>query len=189
MTSDRSRISIWIATVTLETIDDRFSETNPYIGKNIDRLRGLFRVVEKVSFEISGDGIILFPGGWIHTGKDPAESIFPFIEKEISNCLKKFPAHIVVSIGIDGSFNREGFDEDQISISLDKSGIISIGRKYQVKTTEKKKCVKLTTDFRLGELGKPRIFSLNGIRFYPAICYDTYDPNNISWRIQESMLS
>jgi len=176
MTSDHSRSSIWVATVTLQTSDDRFSETNPYTEKNKDRLEGLFRIVEKVSSEISGSGVVLFPGGWVHTGKKPAESIFSILEKKISSFLKNLSAHVVVSIGIDGSFDREGFDRDQISITLDKSGIISIAKKYQVKTSEEKKRVHLTTDFRFGDFGKSRIFSLNGIRFYPAICYDTYGP-------------
>ncbi len=175
MTSDHSQPSLWVATVTLETSNDRFSEINPYTEKNKDRIEELLRIIKKVSSEISGNGVVLFPGGWIHTGKDPVESIFPTIEKKICNFLQKISANIVVSLGIDGSF-REGIDRDQISFSLDKSGIIAIGRKYQAKTQEEKKRVHLTTDFRSGDFGKPRIFSLHGIRFYPSICYDTYGP-------------
>jgi hypothetical protein len=70
----------------------------------------------------------------------------------------------------------EGFDVDQIAIALDKTGIIAIGRKFHVLTNKERERVHLAPDNLHGELGKPRIFSLNGVRFFPAICYDTYGP-------------
>ena len=118
-------------------------------------------------FYSQGDGFTLV--------KIQHHPFFPHIEKKISSLLEKFSAHIIVSLGVDGSYD-EGFDKDQLSVSIDKSGIIALGRKYQARSVKEKKTIHFTGDFRSGDFGKPRIFSLNGVRFYPAICYDTFGP-------------
>ena len=169
---------MWIATVTLETVNDKNTENNPdkNATTNKDRMAALKRIVNTLVSISKEDGVIIFPGGWFHQGKESAESAFPFIEGEIKKILKKIPSHIFISLGLDGSIDNQGYDRDQMALALDKTGIIAIGRKYQALTGEERKRIHLATDYLQGEFGKPRIFSLNGIRFYPAICYDTYGP-------------
>ena len=132
------------------------------------------RIVSVLSSESTKDGVILFPGGWFHNGNESSESSFPYIEKNIKKALQKIPTHIIVSLGIDGSLDDEGFDVDQLAITLDKTGIIAVGRKFHVLTKRERDRVNLAPDYLHGDFGKPRIFSLNAVRFFPAICYDTY---------------
>jgi len=169
---------LWIATVTLQTVNDKFPDSSPQ--KNAtqikDRMAALLRIISKISSESQGDGVILFPGGWFHNGREPADFLFPFIEGKIKRNLKKIPAHIVVCLGIDGSMDEEGYDVDQLAIAVDKAGIIATCRKFHVLTKTERERVHLSPDYLHGYFGKPRIFSLNGVRFYPAICYDTYGP-------------
>jgi hypothetical protein len=168
----------WVATVTLETINDKYYENNPRknVAKNKDRLAALIRIITSVASDSSDDGVILFPGGWFHQGKDSADSAFSFIARKIKKELQKFSAHIIISLGIDGAIDEYGYDCDQMAIAVDKTGIVSISRKYQTLTKEERIRIHLAPDYLHGDDGKPRIFSLNGIRFYPAICYDTYGP-------------
>ena len=170
--------TLWIATVTLQTVNNKYPDNNPLknSSQNKDRMAALLRIISTISSESKEDGVILFPGGWFHNGKKLAESSFPFIEKKIKKVLQKIPAHIIVSLGIDGSIDVEGYDVDQLALALDKTGIIAISRKFQVLTKREQERVHLAPDYLHGELGKPRIFSLHGVRFFPAICYDTYGP-------------
>ncbi len=172
------RKKLWIATVTLQTINDKFLNKSPQ--KNAaqikDRLAALLRIIFKLSSESQDDGVILFPGGWFHNGREPAEFLFPLIEERIKKVLQKIPAHIVVCLGIDGSMDEEGYDVDQLAIALDKTGFIAISRKFHVLTKTERDRVHLAPDYIHGGFGKPRIFSLNGVRFFPAVCYDTYGP-------------
>jgi hypothetical protein len=169
---------IWIATVTLQTVNDKYPDNNPKknLAQNKNRMAALLRIISTLSSELKGDGVILLPGGWFHNGKESAESSFPIIEKKIKRVLRKIPAHIIISLGIDGSIDDEGYDIDQLAIAFDKTGIIAICRKFQVLTKRERERVHLAPDYLHGEQGKPRIFSLNGVRFFPAICYDTYGP-------------
>ncbi|WML68522.1 MAG: hypothetical protein METHP_02157 [Methanoregula sp. SKADARSKE-2] len=169
---------MWIATVTLETVNGKYPEKNSRknTATNKDRMIALIRITTILNSDSSEDGLIIFPGGWFHQGRQSAESAFSFIEKKIKSELQKFSSHIVISLGIDGSIDNEGFDRDQIAIVIDKTGIIAIGRKYQVLTAEERKKVILSPGYLQGDFGKPQIFSLNEIRFYPAICYDIYGP-------------
>jgi hypothetical protein len=169
---------MWIATVTLQTVNDKYPDNNPQKNttQNKDRMAALLRIISTLSAELKEDGVILFPGGWFHNGKESAESSFPSIEKKIKKVLQKIPAHIIVSLGIDGSTDDEGYDLDQLAVALDKTGIIAISRKFHVLTKRERERVHLAPDYLRGEQGKPRIFSLNGVRFFPTICYDTYGP-------------
>lgn len=172
---------MWISTVTLQTKNDKFptGDQRNLSARNNDRMTSLLRTISRFSSESKEDGIILFPGGWFHSGNDPAESLFPYLEKMITEELERIPAHIIVSMGIDGSIDPGGYDVDQLAVAIDRTGIIAIGRKFHTLTKKERKSIHLASDYVRGESGKPRIFSLNGIRFFPAICYDTYAPQQL----------
>jgi hypothetical protein len=175
---EERRRKLWIATVTLQTVNDKYSDSDPQknAARNRDRMAALLRIVAQLSSESKDNGVILFPGGWFHNGEEPAELLFPYIEEKIRKRLATISSHIVVSLGVDGSIDEYRYDVDQLAIAVDKTGIIAISRKFQVLTKRERERVRLSPDYLQGELGKPRIFSLSGIRFYPAICYDTYGP-------------
>ena len=82
---------MWIATVTLQTVNNKYPDNNPIknSAQNKDRMTALLRIISTLSSESKGDGVILFPGGWFHNGKESAESSFPFIEKKIKTVLQK----------------------------------------------------------------------------------------------------
>jgi len=86
----------WVATVVLQSDSD-----SDY--SNDDRMRELCTIVDRIAKETSGDGVILFPGGWFYTGKDEPRTIYDWAEPQIKDILGAMEAHIIVCIGIDGS--------------------------------------------------------------------------------------
>lgn len=110
-------------------------------------MAALLRIISSLSTQVSGDGIILFPGGWFHNGKKPAKSLLPFIETSITPELQKISAHIIVSFGVDGSLDDGGYDGDQVAVVIDKNGIIAAGRKFQAVTQNESQRIFLAPDY------------------------------------------
>ena len=152
----------WIATITLETECGKDPRSNEY------RLSGMKRIVEDVIEKTEGDGIILFPAGWLNTGKERADTIYPQVNR-----------HIFVVIGIDGYQTEEGNDRDQIGIAVDKHGIQAIGRKHHCTIDDIDAGLIAAKGPNELEQGKPRIFELNGAKYYLAVCYDITWAHNV----------
>jgi hypothetical protein len=168
----------WIATVILKSNLKIADEKDP--SNNPIRLFEMEQILGSTLEKTSGDGVILFPGGWVHTQHDRAETIYPEIERRVREILTQTDRNIKVCIGIDGFFDRpiaeDPFDQDQIAITIDKTGIIAICRKFYPSDDTERKSIILAKNCFDGELGKPRIFELNGIRYFPFVCYDVYGP-------------
>ena len=77
-------------------------------------------------------------------------------------------------LGIDGRGAK-----DQIAIAINKRGIQSIGRKFNP-TKDEKNYIEAAKNYLYREDGKPRIFSLNGKRYYLAVCYDVFGIRQLS---------
>lgn len=170
----------WIATVVLSSQIELEDEKNP--KNNQQRIDEIKVILHTITNKISGDGVILFPGGWVHTGQDPAEKIYPEIEAVIKEILGNFENKIVVCIGIDGQFDRpfkeDPYDQDQMALSIDKTGIIAIARKFFPTNKDEASHIILSTNYLEGEAGKSRTFEISGIRYYPFVCYDVYGPDS-----------
>lgn len=168
----------WIATVILSSNLNINKEKDP--ANNPIRILELENIVRSILDKISGDGVILFPAGWVHTQYNRAEIIYPEIEEKIKQILVKSNQNIKVCIGIDGFYDRpiedDPYDKDQMAITIDKTGIIAIARKYYPTDANERKNIILAKDYLEGEREKPRIFQLNGINYYPFVCYDIYGP-------------
>lgn len=168
----------WIATVILKSNLKISDEKDP--GNNPIRISEMEQILRSTIEKTSGDGVILFPGGWVHTQHERAESIYPKLELCVKEILTKTDRNIKVCIGIDGFFDRplseDPYDQDQMAITIDKTGIIAICRKFYPSDDNERKSIILAKNCYDGELGKPRIFELNGIRYFPFVCYDVYGP-------------
>ena len=154
----------WIATVVLQS-NEKYS--------NEERMNVLSKVVESILEKSSGNGVILFPGGIFSTGENEAKTYYNEVEETVKNILSKTERNIVVCAGIDGSVDTEGYSHGQIGIAVSKKGIDAIGRKFHPAPQEKEH-VKLADDASCKEDGKSRIFTLNGIKYYMCVCYDSY---------------
>lgn len=168
----------WVGTVILqsnvEVADEKHPRNNPMRIAELDQI--LRVLVERTS----GDGVILFPGGWVHTQYEPAETIYPELERCVTEVLSGTARDLKVCIGIDGFFNRENgddpYDQDQMALTVDRTGIIAIARKFHPTDDVERRNIILAKNHVDGELGFPRIFELNGVRYFPFVCYDVYGP-------------
>lgn len=154
----------WIATVTLQ------SEHEKDPTKNDERLKEIPRIISSIRASRSSDGIILFPGGWIHTGSNEAQSEEDAVRIAVSTALERSSSDVLVCIGIDGKMDAAGFDHDQVALLLDKNGIRQRVRKFCASPQEKNV---ISHDLEpLNEAIKSHIFSFKGKRFFIAVCYD-----------------
>jgi len=168
----------WIATVilrsNLETHEEKDPENNPF------RISNLETIIQLILEQVDGDGVILFPAGWVHSQYNRAEVLYPEIEQKVKKILTKSNQNIKVCIGIDGFYDRpienDPYDKDQMAITIDKTGIIAIARKFYPTDVNERKNIILANNNLEGECNKPRTFQLNGIHYFPFVCYDVYGP-------------
>ncbi|MCW7076637.1 MAG: hypothetical protein OCU18_05020 [Candidatus Syntrophoarchaeum sp.] len=162
----RKDLNGWVATVILQSDSD--SEYS-----NDDRMEELRTIVDQIVKEISGDGVILFPGGWFYTEEKEPSTIYNWAEEQIRDILIGIEEKIIVCIGIDGSVDKEGYSHDQIGIAVSKNGIDAMGRKFHPAPQEMG-YVKFAPNYLSKEDSKSRIFELNGVKYFMCVCYDTY---------------
>lgn len=182
----------WIATVLI----DSKREKDP--TKNSHRLKDFYKIIENICRNRYGDGIILFPAGYFHTGEDEPRTYYNTIKDAITPTLDASPSHVFVCVGIDGRWHRERnpnqenpskedawwwWDQDQIAVAIDRDNIQAIGRKFHLRQeeSERNKDTGIPRvqkaeyyDDRYRENGKSRFFTLNNSRYYLAVCYDGY---------------
>ena len=164
--SRRKNLSGWVATVTLQSNDAKDYS-------NDERMMALSEIVNRISSETQGDGVILFPGGWFYTDKDKPSTIYNWADKQIGDILGEIEENVIVCAGIDGAVDEKEYSHDQIGIAVSKSGIDATGRKFHPSPQERMH-VELATDYLSKEDGKSRIFELNGVKYFMCVCYDTY---------------
>lgn len=155
----------WVATVTLQSDSDTGYS-------NDDRMEELSTIVDRIAKETSGDGVILFPGGWFCTKKEKPSTIYDWVESQIKGILEKIKPHIFVCIGIDGSTEAE-CGNTQIGLAVDRDSINAIGRKFHPARQERG-YVELAPNYLSEEDCKSRIFELNGVKYFMCVCYDTF---------------
>ena len=163
--SRRKDLNGWVATVTLRSDND-----TDY--SNGERMRALSEIVGSIAKETSGDGVILFPGGWFCTDKEKPSTIYDWIEKQVGGILEATEAHVIACIGIDGSA-KASCGKTQVGLAVDKAGIKAIGRKFHPAPQERG-YVNLADDYLSEEDEKSRIFELNGVKYFMCVCYDIY---------------
>ena len=156
----RRKDSNWVATVILQS-NDKYN--------NDERSKALYQIVEQVLQNTKGDGVILLPAGWLNAGKTrKANNLYERTTDHVKNILSKKKRNIVVALGIDGR------DEvDQIAIAIRKNGIEAIGRKFYP-TSEEEEYLDRAQDHLSLEDNHKRIFSLNGKKYFLAVCYDSF---------------
>ena len=155
----------WIATVLIES-KGSFGKTD-----NDMRKKEIVEILNEIEKRTEGDGVILFPGGYLNSGKK-AEIIFESTSKYLKKRVEKLNRNIIICIGIDGCLGRgfpQDFPKDQMAIAVSKEGIIAIGRKFHP-TSEEEKQIQAADSYQSLEYWKyrnfSRIFPLNGRRFF-----------------------
>lgn len=160
----KKTLPFWIATVTLR------SEHEKDPTKNDERMREIPLIIAPILESRSSDGIILFPGGWIHTGAKEAQSEEDAVRIAVTNALKRSSSDVLVCIGIDGRMDPAGFDHDQVALLIDKNGIKLRVRKFCASPQEKEV---ISHDLEhLAEAKKSHIFSFKGKEIFISVCYD-----------------
>jgi hypothetical protein len=167
--------SNWISTVNLKLDEKQRDKKDEKLeDQNEIRFQILSYVICQILSKVEGNGIILFPAGWIDAGKD-REKTYKETVKRITPLLNKEKRDVFVCVGIDGN-RKDGFYEDQIALAIDRSGIQAIGRKFY--PTEKEEGhVTLAENYLVGEGGYSRVFDLKGVRYYLSVCYDIFGLN------------
>lgn len=158
----RKRSCSWVATVILQS-NGKYS--------NDERLKVLSQIVDLVTKEMDGDGVILFPGGWFNANKQEARNLNKWVERNVRDTLSEKERNIIVSLGIDGRVGQ--YAKDQIGIAISKKGIEAIGRKFHPAPQEKGH-VELAKDHLSKEENKSRVFDLNGRKYFLCACYDSF---------------
>lgn len=153
------RIDNWVATVILQS-SGQYS--------NDSRHEAMFQTVDFVSDRTQGNGVVLFPGGWLSANEEEPRELYKWAEKSVSQFLSRYRRKITVSLGIDGRFSR-----DQLVVSYSKAGIEAIGRKFYPAPREKG-FVELASNHLIEEDGRSRIFELNGRKYFLCACYDSF---------------
>jgi hypothetical protein len=152
----------WVATVIIQS-------NNEY--SNEERMNALFQIIDSVIRETTGDGVILFPGGWFSANEKGPKVLYNWVEENVKNILMKIERNIIVCLGIDGRENE--YKKDQIGVAISKNGIIAIGRKFHPAPFEKGH-VELAKDCFSKEDDKSRTFTLNGKKYFICACYDSF---------------
>lgn len=164
-------MATYLATVTLESGSDKNSE------KNEERLNCALAVADRVTSTVPGDCVVLFPGGWFHTGSAPADRIIASVAAEMQERLATYPNDLVLAFGIDGLMTVEGYDRDQLGLAVGRQGLIALGRKFHLSGGDKLGNVIKAESHLAREQGYNRVFALNGRRFFIAVCYDIKGPD------------
>ncbi|NLX49974.1 MAG: hypothetical protein GXY82_08950 [Methanospirillum sp.] len=159
-------MATYLATVTLESHSDKSPD------KNEERLDCALAIADRVASTVPGDCVLLFPGGWFHTGGSRADSIIPSVTARVMEQLATYPNDLVLAFGVDGLMTPKGFDRDQLGLAVGRQGLLALGRKFYLSKEDKKGDVLKTEDHLAREQGYDRVFIFNGRRFFIAVCYD-----------------
>ncbi len=143
------------------------------------RMAEMVQLLDQIIPRTAGDGVILFPGGWFHSGEAPAGTLYAWVGDAVAEALAGTARRIVVAIGIDGSFDRpideDPYDGDQIALAIDRTGIIAIGRKFYPGDDEAAH-IRVAEGHLAEESGKKRTFELNGVSYFLFMCNDIKAP-------------
>lgn len=166
------RKKAWVATVVIES-KDLFGYTN-----NDEREKVLHKVLSHAVKNTTGDGIFIFPGGFLNTGRKKAvKKNYSHWVNAIKSKLKQYPRRkLVVCLGIDGRLKYTKyltFSKDQLALAINKKGLMAMGRKFHPSPIEIGQ-VELARDHEILEDGKSRIFSLHDKKYFLAVCYDVF---------------
>lgn len=154
----------WIATVTLCSKHEK----DP--TKNAERLAMLTKIINKILESKKSDGIILFPAGWIHTGRAEAKTKYDEITDVVTKTLQNSAHDILVCIGIDGRIDDQGFDHDQVALVINKNGKQKDVKKFCGSPQERDI---IAADLeKLSDAKISHLFSFKGKSFFISVCYD-----------------
>jgi len=177
----------WIATVTLESSTYKYPDNDAEKNdrKNEDRMDALHRIIQFLAKTYPGTGIVLFPGGYFHSGTDGVTAYIPTVVDAIEPFLRDVQnttsSSVVVCLGVDGRVllnegPEERYDANQVSIAISKDGLIAYGKKFYPTDDIEARVVDLAADYvspeKIGNTQYSRIFSHAERSFYLAECND-----------------
>ncbi|WP_292393008.1 hypothetical protein [Methanoculleus sp. UBA303] len=181
---------LWLATVTLRSDTFKYPNNDPEKNraKNEDRFTALTRIITDLAASYSGPGVVVFPGGYFHSGTDEVDAqensyLQAMVDRVagLLNALPHHPAPIYATIGIDGKVDvQEGdsyrYDRNQVGIAVTRDGLVAFAKKFYPTDDREKNLVDLAESYSSREtaLGQrwDRVFSIGKQGFYLAICND-----------------
>jgi hypothetical protein len=174
---------MWLATVTLESDSYKYPDNDAEKNerKNADRMAALSAILKTIAENNVGEGIVIFPGGYFHSGTDDVNTFSPSLVYQISTLLEQYSATIIVVIGIDGKvILTKGatyrYDANQIALVVSSQGIDAGAKKFFPTDPIEADVVDLAENYLSEEMfwthRYSRIFSLANRSFYVAVCND-----------------
>lgn len=190
MKDEHSADPLWLATVTLRSETYKYPDNDPEKNRanNEDRFAALARIITDLSHRYPGPGVVVFPGGYFHSGTDevdaPENSYLRAMVERVAGLIHTLPHHpapVYAVIGIDGMVDlREGpshrYDRNQVGIAVSRDGLVAFAKKFYPTNAIEQDLVDCATDYLSREtaLGQQwgRFFAISEKKFYLAVCND-----------------
>jgi hypothetical protein len=154
-TNSKRKIAICIALI-------RISDKNWDGISNSYKMNLLSEIVSHIT---KTTDILVLPAGYFNSKNKKPYDIFPLITEAISGQIKAINPNLKICFGIDGRRKK-----DQLAIAIEKTGVISIARKFHHINKE----INLSESPFAKEDGQNRYFFIRGKRAYLAVCYDFF---------------
>lgn len=130
---------------------------------NKSRLSFLSKIIQEIDKKTE---VLLLPAGFLVYEKF-SKTTLKVIEKKTSEMTLKHDKDLIICFGIDS-----GKGSDQLGVAISPKGIIAIGRKFYPAPGEDE--INKAKSAHEKEFGFNRTFSIKGMTFYLAVCYDSF---------------
>jgi hypothetical protein len=134
------------------------------------RLESMIAIMERMA-NAAARTLVVFPGGWFKApSPKPVDAILDGTVAAIQKATRR--TGVSVSFGLDGRRSR-GQAVDQLAIAIAPSGIAGMARKFHP-TRGERGTIQCAESWDQGELGYPRIATIDGRKYFLAVCYDGF---------------
>lgn len=166
----KKRKPISICTALIQILSDNWDDI-----ANSKKIELLSKIISHLTL---GTDLLILPAGFLNSKSKRPETIFNETEKVITKLINKYNPNLFICLGIDGRFKKTAKNKrvktDQLAISIDKTGIIAIARKFQPTKDNIADKIPLAVSPFAKENNKERVFIIKGNRAYLAVCYDIF---------------
>jgi len=154
--------SIYICTALIQIPLDNWDDV-----ANSDKFELLSNILSNLHKDTD---ILILPAGFLNSKNKRPEIIFDETEKVLTKLIKKFNDNLFICFGIDGRQKKT----DQLALTVNKSGIVAIARKFHPTEQNKIDKILLADNPFTKENNKQRDFIIKGKLAYLSVCYDIF---------------
>lgn len=134
------------------------------------RIRETGIIVAAITKHLRGPVVAVLPGGWVCSDPGQHRSVRD-LARPVVRLLRQNPQLILV-MGVDGSDRKERHVH-QRAAAVSSAGVLAIGRKV-FPVRDETEYLRAADAWDAVEEGLPRVFNLDGRRFFLAVCYDVF---------------